>query len=84
MAKVNGSLSKLGLPTVSSLPVITAAEQKKSVGDIFSPALISTTLLVTATYFLHILTFYFLVKWTPQILTMMKFSPRPAQAECWP
>jgi benzoate transport len=78
LAKVNGSLSKLGLPTVSSLPVIAAAEQKKSVGDIFSPALISTTLLVTATYFLHILTFYFLVKWTPQILTMMKFSPAGA------
>jgi len=78
LAKVNHSLSKLSLPTVSSLPVITAAEQKKSVGDIFSPALISTTLLVTATYFLHILTFYFLVKWTPQILTMMSFSPAGA------
>ncbi len=78
LAKVNGSLSKLGLPTVSSLPVITAVEQKKSVGDIFSPALIATTLTVTATYFLHILTFYFLVKWTPQILTMMSFSPAGA------
>ncbi|MEO5922949.1 MAG: MFS transporter [Bryobacteraceae bacterium] len=78
LGKVNASLSKLGLPTVSSLPVITADEKKKSIGDIFSPALISTTLLVTATYFLHILTFYFLVKWTPQILTMMKFSPAGA------
>ena len=68
LAQVNGSLSKLGLPTVSSLPVIGAEEQKKSVGDIFSPALMPVTLTVTATYFLHILTFYFLVKWTPQIL----------------
>jgi benzoate transport len=75
---VNNSLSKLGLPTVSTLPVITTAEQKKSVGDIFSPALIATTITVTAVYFLHILTFYFLVKWTPQILTMMSFPPSGA------
>lgn len=75
---VNNSLSKLGLPTVSSLPVITSDEKKKSIGDIFSPELISTTITVTAVYFLHILTFYFLVKWTPQILTMMKFSPAGA------
>lgn len=78
LAKVNSSLSKLGLATVTSLPAIPADEQKKSVSDIFSPALISTTVVVTATYFLHILTFYFLVKWTPQILTMMKFSPAGA------
>ena len=75
---VNNSLSKLGLPTVTSLPVITSDDKKKSIGDIFSPALISTTVTVTAVYFLHILTFYFLVKWTPQILTMMKFSPAGA------
>ncbi len=75
---VNNSLSKLGLPTVTSLPVITADDKKKSIGDIFSPALIATTVTVTAVYFLHILTFYFLVKWTPQILTMMKFSPAGA------
>jgi MFS family permease len=33
---------------------------------------------VTATYFLHILTFYFLIKWTPDILTRMDFSPAGA------
>jgi benzoate transport len=78
LTKVNHSLAKLNLPTVSSLPVISASEQKKSVGDIFSPALIATTLIVTATYFLHILTFYFLIKWTPDILTRMDFSPAGA------
>jgi benzoate transport len=76
--RVNASLAKLGHPAVASLPVIAADDRKKSVGDIFSPALVSTTVLVTATYFLHILTFYFLVKWTPQILTMMSFSPAGA------
>lgn len=73
LAKVNASLEKLGHNAVVSLPEIHADDRKKSVGDIFSPALRATTMIVTATYFLHILTFYFLLKWTPQILVTMGF-----------
>ncbi len=68
LAKVNASLSKLGKATVSALPQIDSQEAKKSLGDIFSPALIRTTLVVTAGYFLHIVSFYFLAKWLPRIV----------------
>jgi benzoate transport len=76
LAKINASLKKLGHATIAALPEINTSERKKSIGDIFSPSLIRTTLLLTAGYFLHIMTFYFLLKWTPQIVSDMKF-PAP-------
>lgn len=76
--RVNASLRKLGHATVSALPVMAETDRKKSVGDIFSPALVGTTVIVTATYFLHILTFYFLIKWTPQIVAGMQFPDSAA------
>src|SRR5690606_35238354 len=62
LERVNHSLRKLGLTPVTALPEITADDRKKSVGDIFSPGLIAITLMVTAAYFLHITTFYFILK----------------------
>jgi benzoate transport len=71
LARVNASLAKLKLATVSALPDLGSAERKKSLSDIFSPALIAITLTVTAAYFLHIVSFYFLAKWTPRIVGAM-------------
>lgn len=72
--RVNASLTKLGHSVIAALPEVHEEEKKKSVGDIFSPALIATTLLVTAAYFLHITTFYFILKWTPKIVVDMGFA----------
>ncbi len=71
LARINAALTKLGHQVVAALPVITADARKKSVLDIFSPALALTTILVTLAYFFHILTFYYILKWTPTIVTTM-------------
>ncbi|MBU6253470.1 MAG: MFS transporter, partial [Alphaproteobacteria bacterium] len=42
---------------------------------LFSADLRWTTLLLTAAYFLHIITFYFILKWVPKIVVDMGFSP---------
>jgi benzoate transport len=68
LARLNASLSKLGKATVSALPKIDSQEAKKSLADIFSPALVRTTLILTAGYFLHIVSFYFLAKYLPRIV----------------
>jgi benzoate transport len=68
LARLNASLSKLGKATVSALPQIESQEAKKSLSDIFSPALVRTTLILTAGYFLHIVSFYFLAKYLPRIV----------------
>jgi MFS family permease len=74
LAKVNRSLKQLGHATILALPKLQAGETRKSLADIFSPALAGITLIVTSAYFLHILTFYFLLKWTPKIVVDMGFN----------
>jgi len=76
LARVNASLKRLGHTAVKALPEIHVDDRKKSIADIFSPSLIRITVVLTVCYFLHILTFYFLLKWTPQIIAGMKF-PAP-------
>ena len=78
LARINEALKKLGHATVAALPEVHESERRKSVGDIFSPGLISITLLVTAAYFLHIVTFYFILKWTPKIVADMGFAASSA------
>lgn len=78
LARINEALKKLGHATVAALPEVHESERRKSVGDIFSPGLISITLLVTAAYFLHIVTFYFILKWTPKIVADMGFAASAA------
>ena len=72
--KVNRSLTKLGHAAVKALPEVHADDHKKSLADIFSPALVGISLLVAAAYFLHIISFYFLLKWTPKIISDMGFA----------
>ena len=74
LAKVNQSLSRLGHAVVAALPEVRGEERKKSLGDIFSPALVGVTMIVTASYFLHIVTFYFLLKWAPKLVADMGFA----------
>ena len=74
LSKVNQSLKRLGHGAIAALPEIQREERKKSLGDIFSPALIGVTVIVTAAYFLHIVTFYFLLKWAPKIVADMGFA----------
>lgn len=71
LERINAALRKLGHSVVDALPVITETDRRKSVGDIFSPALAMSTILVTIAYFAHITTFYYILKWTPTIVTEM-------------
>jgi MFS family permease len=71
LARINAAMGKLGQQVVNALPQISAELQKKSVTDIFSPALAATTILATLAYFCHIITFYYVLKWTPTIVTLM-------------
>lgn len=76
--KINRSLARMSHATVTALPAISAEVRKRSAGDIFSPALIATTLLVTAAYFFHITTFYYILKWVPKIVVDMGFAASSA------
>jgi benzoate transport len=84
LEKINRTLARMKHPTTTTLPTIPAETRKRSVGDIFAPALIATTLIVSIAYFFHIMTFYFVLKWTPRIVTDMGFAPSAgAQVVTW-
>lgn len=77
LQKINATLTRLGHEVVESLPRIQATAKQRA-SDIFSPALIATTVLVSVAYFLHITTFYFIVKWVPKIVVDMGFAASSA------
>ncbi len=73
LARINATLRRMGHTTVAALPVRTAAD-KRSVRQLFSKDLLRITVLLTAAYFFHITTFYFILKWIPKIVVDMGFS----------
>lgn len=71
LQRINHALTKIGHKIVDALPDLTDDVRKKSVMDIFSPTLLMSTILVTMAYFLHIVTFYYILKWTPTLVVLM-------------
>ena len=71
LERINAALRKVGHAAVAALPQLTTDARKKSVADIFSPALIMVTMLCMLAYFFHMMTFYYILKWTPTIVTTM-------------
>jgi len=78
LAKVNKTLVRMGHAAVEALSPEEAGAPRKSIADIFKPALIATTLLITFAYFAHITSFYFILKWVPKIVVDMGFEPKAA------
>lgn len=76
--KINHTLKRMKHAVATALPQPSLDVGKRRIVDIFAPGLISITILVTAAYFLHITTFYFILKWVPQIVADMGFSPSSA------
>lgn len=76
--RINSTLQRFGHATIAALPALSADKAKQSVLDVFSPALIRTTTLVTMAYSFHVVTFYFILKWVPKIVTDMGFEPSQA------
>ena len=75
LERINQGMKRMGHMVVSALPDITKEDSQKVVASIFSPAIIGITLMITAAYFFHITTFYFILKWTPKIVADMGFTP---------
>ena len=78
LERVNRTLARMGHAPVDALPEVRQDEPRRSITDIFSPALMRTTLLVTLGYFAHCVTFYFILKWSPKIVADLGFDPSSA------
>jgi benzoate transport len=80
LEKVNRTLKRMGHAAVASLPTVTPEVRSRSSGDIFRPALIATTIIVTAAYFFHVMSYYYVAKWTPKIVVDMGFTQSQGSA----
>lgn len=78
MQRINQTLRRFGHATVESLPVSSDAARRENFSVIFKPALLGTTAVVASAYFMHILTFYFILKWVPELVVDMGFSSASA------
>jgi benzoate transport len=78
LERVNATLGRMGRATVGALPELEGTRARQSIADILKPGLIHITLLVTLAYFLHVATFYFILKWVPKLVVDMGFAPAAA------
>jgi MFS family permease len=78
LERINSTLTKMGKETVDALPDLTEEHADKSRSSIFSPKLMRTTVIVTLAYFFHIMTFYFILKWTGVIVEDRGYDPSQA------
>lgn len=74
LEKVNKVMTRMGHAAVTALPVIAADVRKRSFSDVFAPAYIGITILVSVTYFFHVTTFYYIATWAPKIVVNMGFT----------
>jgi MFS family permease len=78
LEKINSAMARMGHPTSTALPTVTADVRRRSVSDIFGPGLLGVTVIVTLAYFFHITTFYFILKWVPKIVADFGFAASSA------
>jgi benzoate transport len=76
--RINAILTTLGHRLVELMPEVRAEDKGKAWVDLFSKRYVMITVLMAASYFLHIATFYFILKWVPDIVVRMGFPASSA------
>lgn len=73
LAAVNRTLRMLGRPAAS---IVSEPEDraKPHVADLFRKGTLAATMMLTSAYFLHMITFYFFLKWIPKMIADLGFS----------
>ena len=78
LARINAVLTRMGHPTIDTLPAPEAKAGRASAAELFAPGMARATILLTLAYLMHIMTFYFILKWIPKIVVDMGFAPAAA------
>jgi len=78
LERINATLRRLGHAAIAVLPQPREKHKGVPTARLFVPELRRITILLTFAYFLHIMTFYFILKWIPKIVVDMGFEPSSA------
>ncbi|MDB5688993.1 MAG: transporter [Sphingomonas bacterium] len=74
LEKINGIIGRMGHAPIAAMPPMPAVADRGRPSDIFRPGLAFTTFVLSVSYFLHIMTFYYMQSWIPKIVVDMGFS----------
>ena len=74
LERVNSTLLRMGHANIAALPERRDTVRKSGTARLFEPGLAKTTILLTAAFFAHIMTFYFFVKWIPKLVVDMGYA----------
>ena len=80
LQRINNTLARMGHEALSLLPAPASVEKKPSYSVLFSPKYRTLTLLLMVAYFMHIMTFYYILKWIPKIVVDMGYEASLAGA----
>ncbi len=80
LSRINAVLSRFGLPQVADFPAAEKIVQRAGLIEIFSPALIRSTILLTLAYLTHVTAYYYFVKWIPNLVVDLGFEPSAGAA----
>ncbi len=78
LERLNRSLVRLGHVAMSALPEAEKTDKKGDLAGLFRGAVGRTTILLTIAYFFHIITFYFVIKWAPKIVSDFGYTQSAA------
>jgi MFS family permease len=79
LQRINKSLAALRQPAIAELPPLAQGGTEPKITDILSkPHLRKVTLLLAFGYMFHTITFYYILKWSPQIVSDYGYPPAQA------
>ena len=76
--RVNAYLKRCGMAPISKLPPPPEGAKAKPIKALFAPGMAGATMMVTAIYFLHVITLFFVQSWAPSLVANMGFKPNQA------
>ncbi len=78
LARINRTLIGQGRAPLAKLPPLDPVAAPSRFGAALAPGIAGLTGLLTASYFCHIMTFYFLMKWLPKVVADIGYAPAVA------
>jgi benzoate transport len=78
LKNINATLARMGHSPIEALPPVKDAPSKAPLAALFSDTLLRRTILITIACFAQLMSFYFILKWTPKIVVDMGFLPASA------
>ena len=74
LERINKTLASFRLRVLDALPPVEPAHEKASIADIFKSPYLKTTILLSVGYSFHALTFYYILKMAPAIISDPQFA----------